>query len=50
MNAILFRMPALDGPTLAVTAGLLGAVSLIACLLPSHRAARISPTAAMIEE
>lgn len=50
MNAILFRMPALDGPTLAITAGLLATVSLIACLLPSHRAARISPMAAMIEE
>ena len=36
--------------TLAVTAGLLGAVSLIACLLPSHRAARVSPMVVLSED
>src|SRR5436305_8549173 len=43
MQAVLFQVPPLHVATLAVTAGLLGAVSLIACLLPAHRAARVSP-------
>ncbi|MEO6193774.1 MAG: ABC transporter permease [Thermoanaerobaculia bacterium] len=50
MQAVLFQVPALHVATLVGTAAILGIVSLIACLLPSDRAARISPMEAMIEE
>ncbi|PYQ67146.1 MAG: hypothetical protein DMF53_02235, partial [Acidobacteria bacterium] len=50
MQSLLFQVPPLHVATLAVTAGLLGAVSLIACLLPSHRAARVSPMVVLSEE
>jgi predicted permease len=50
MQAVLFHVPALDVATLAGAATLLGAVSLAACLLPSDRAARISPMEALTEE
>lgn len=50
MRAVLFQMPPLHLATLAGTAVLLGAVSLIACLLPSHRAARVSPLVVLSEE
>lgn len=43
MQAVLFHVPPLDFEILAGTAGVMAAVSLVACLLPSHRAARISP-------
>jgi predicted permease len=49
MQAILFQVPALHLATLAATAALLGAVSLAACLVPSQRAARISPLEALAE-
>jgi len=50
MQAVLFQVPPLDATMLAGTAGILGAVSLAASLLPSHRAARISPMEAMTED
>jgi predicted permease len=50
MQAVLFQVPALHVPTLAGTACLLGVVSLLACLLPTHRAARISPMEALSGE
>jgi predicted permease len=50
MQAVLFQVPALHVGTLAGSAAILGVVSLLACLLPSDRAARISPMEAMIEE
>jgi predicted permease len=50
LQAILFRVPAFHVATLAATAGILGLVSLLACLLPSERAARISPMEALAEE
>jgi predicted permease len=50
MQAVLFQVPPLHVATLAGTAGLLGAVSLAACLLPSHRAARVSPMVVLSEE
>ncbi|HTG31323.1 MAG TPA: ABC transporter permease [Thermoanaerobaculia bacterium] len=50
MQSVLFQVPALHVATLVGTAAILGTVSLIACLLPSDRAARISPMEAMIEE
>ena len=50
MQAILFQVPPLHLATLAGTAAIMGVVSLAACLLPSHRAARISPMEALAEE
>jgi predicted permease len=50
MQAVLFHVPVLDLTTLAGTAGVLAAVSLFACLLPAHRAARISPMEVLAEE
>jgi predicted permease len=50
MQAILFHVPALHPATLAGTAFVMGAVCLTACLLPSRRAARISPMEALTEE
>jgi ABC-type antimicrobial peptide transport system permease subunit len=50
MQAILFQVPPLHVGTLAGTAAIMGVVSLAACLLPSRRAARISPMEALAEE
>jgi predicted permease len=50
MQAVLFQVPPLHMATLAGAAGLLGAVSLAACLLPSHRAAQVSPMVVLSEE
>jgi putative ABC transport system permease protein len=50
MQAVLFQVPPLHVATLAGAAGLLGAVSLAACLLPSDRAARVSPMVVLSEE
>jgi ABC-type lipoprotein release transport system permease subunit len=50
MRAILFQVPPVHVATLAGTAAIMGVVSLAACLLPSHRAARISPMEALAEE
>jgi ABC-type lipoprotein release transport system permease subunit len=50
MRGILFGVPALDPATLLGTLVVLSAVSLFACLLPSDRAARISPMEALSEE
>ena len=50
MRAVLFQVPPLHVATLAGTAAILGVVALLACMLPSDRAARISPMEAMIEE
>lgn len=47
MQTVLFHVPALHLPTLAGAAGVMGLVSLVGCLLPSHRAARISPAEAL---
>ena len=49
MQAVLFQVPALHIATLVSTASILGVVSLVACLLPSYRAARISPVEALSE-
>jgi predicted permease len=43
MRAVLFHVPPVDPAILAGAAVIIGAVSLVACLVPSHRAARISP-------
>jgi hypothetical protein len=43
MRAVLFHVPAHSSAILAASAAIIGVVSLTACLLPAHRAARISP-------
>jgi ABC-type antimicrobial peptide transport system permease subunit len=43
MQSILFHVPAFDLPALAEAAFVITAVALVACLVPSYRASRISP-------
>jgi predicted permease len=43
MQSVLFHVQAFHVPTLTGTAAVMGIVSLVACLLPSYRATRISP-------
>jgi predicted permease len=50
MQAVLFHVPALNLAILVGAAGVTGVVCLAACLLPSQRAARISPMEALTEE
>ena len=50
MQAVLFRVPPHNLAILAGTVGVMGLVSLVACLLPSQRASRISPMEALAEE
>jgi len=50
MQAVLFHVPPLNLAILAGTMGVMGLVSLVACLLPSQRASRISPMEALAEE
>jgi predicted permease len=49
IQSVLFHVPAVDMATLAGAAGIMGAVSLVASLLPCHRAARISPMEALAD-
>ncbi|HET6319216.1 MAG TPA: FtsX-like permease family protein, partial [Chloroflexota bacterium] len=49
MQGILFHVPPVQASVLALTAGVMAVVCLLACLLPSHRAARISPSEALAE-
>jgi putative ABC transport system permease protein len=49
MQAMLFHVPALDLVALAVTASAIVAVCLAGCILPSRRAARISPMEALAD-
>ncbi|HMI50538.1 MAG TPA: ABC transporter permease [Candidatus Saccharimonadales bacterium] len=50
MRTVLFQVPALSVTILAGAACVIGVVCLAACLLPSQRAARISPSEALAEE
>jgi predicted permease len=50
MQALLFHVPALNLSIVAGAVCVMGLVSLAACLLPSQRAARISPMEALAEE
>jgi len=50
MQAVLFHVPALNLAILVGAACVMGLVSLAACLLPSQRAARISPIETLAEE
>jgi ABC-type antimicrobial peptide transport system permease subunit len=49
MQTVLFHVPAFDLAVLGGSVGVMGVVSLVACLLPSWRAARISPVEALSE-
>jgi predicted permease len=49
IQSVLFHVPAVDMATLAVAAGIMGAVSLVASLLPCCRAARVSPMEALAD-
>ncbi len=49
MQTLLFQVPPLHVATVAAAAGIIGAVSLVACLLPSQRATRISPMEALAD-
>jgi predicted permease len=50
MQAVLFHVPAFNLAILAGAVFVMGLVSLVACLLPSQRAARISPMDTLAEE
>jgi ABC-type antimicrobial peptide transport system permease subunit len=47
MQSILFHVPVVHFTTLAAAVSLISAVALVACLLPAHRASRISPMEAL---
>ena len=49
MQGLLFGVPPVHAPTLAAAAAIVAAVSIAACVLPSRRAARISPMEALTE-
>jgi predicted permease len=50
MQGILFNVPVFHLATVAGTAAVMSVVTLVACLLPSRHAARISPMEALSEE
>jgi predicted permease len=50
MRAVLFHVPPFNPAILAGAMCVMGVVSLVACLLPSQRAARISPMEALAEQ
>ncbi len=50
MRAVLFHVPAYSPAILTVSAAVIAAVSLSACLLPARRAARISPVQALADQ
>jgi len=50
MQAVLFHVPAHSPAILAGAAGVIAAFSLVACLQPSRRAARISPMRALADQ
>jgi ABC-type antimicrobial peptide transport system permease subunit len=47
MQAVLFHVPAFNLAILSSAAGVMGLVTIVACLLPSYRAARTSPVEAL---
>jgi predicted permease len=50
MQTLLFQVPPLHIATLAAAAGVIGVVSIAACLLPARRAARVSPMEALADQ
>ncbi len=50
MRTLLFQVPPVHWATFAAAAGVIALVSLVACLLPAHRAARISPMEALADQ
>jgi ABC-type antimicrobial peptide transport system permease subunit len=50
MQTVLFNVPSLHLATLAAAICIMALVSLVACLLPSHRAARISPMETLADQ
>jgi len=50
LRTLLFQVPPLDVAIFAAAAGVIAVVSLVACLVPSHRAARISPVEALADQ
>src|SRR5262249_11800619 len=50
MQTLLFRVPAVPVGMLMATAVVITLVCLSACVLPSHRAARISPMEALVDQ
>jgi hypothetical protein len=50
MQAVLFRVPPFHAPAMTAAAVVLLLVCVAACLLPAHRAARISPVEALADE
>jgi ABC-type antimicrobial peptide transport system permease subunit len=50
MHTILYHVPSFSIATIAGAAGIMGLVCLVACVLPSDRAARISPTEALADQ
>jgi predicted permease len=49
MRTLLFQVPPLHVATLVAAAGFIGAVSLVACLVPAQRATQISPAEALAD-
>jgi predicted permease len=47
LDALLFGVPALDLPTFGMVAGGVGAIALLACMLPALRGTRIEPMRAL---
>jgi predicted permease len=50
MRTLLFQVPPVHAATFAAAAGVIGVVSLAACLLPARRAARVSPMEALADQ
>jgi ABC-type antimicrobial peptide transport system permease subunit len=50
MQSILFDVPTLHVATLSGTALVMGVVSLVACLIPTHRATKVDPMVALRAE
>jgi MacB-like periplasmic core domain len=50
MQAVLFKVSALDARVLAATAAVTSATAVVACLVPSARAARVPPTEALTDQ